>query len=167
MITVGATSVFPSHCGFSPGVTPAVTMNLPFPTDTPTSPVWVKVSPFVAMLIGLAVAYWFYIVNPAMPGILARQQPVLYRFLLNKWYFDEIYEFLFVRPAKWLGTLLWKGGDGATIDGTLNGIAMGIVPWFTRLAGRAQSGYLFHYAFAMVLGLVFLTLWLGIRSAGQ
>jgi NADH-quinone oxidoreductase subunit L len=92
---------------------------------------------------------------------------VLYRFLLNKWYFDEIYDFLFVRPAMWLGRLLWKGGDGATIDGTLNGIAMGIVPWFTRLAGRAQSGYLFHYAFAMVLGLVFLTLWLGIRSAGQ
>ena len=79
---------------------------------------------------------------------------MLYRFLLNKWYFDEIYDFLFVRPAKWLGTLLWKGGDGEAIDGTLNGIAMGIVPWFTRLAGRAQSGYLFHYAFAMVLGLV-------------
>ena len=135
--------------------------------DAHHAPALVKASPFIAMLIGLAVAYWFYIVNPAMPGILARQQPVLYRFLLNKWYFDEIYEFLFVRPAKWLGTALWKGGDGATIDGTLNGIAMGIVPWFTRLAGRAQSGYLFHYAFAMVLGLVFLTLWLGIRSAGQ
>ena len=125
------------------------------------APAWVKVSPFVAMLIGLAVAYWFYIVNPEMPKALARTQPVLYRFLLNKWYFDEIYDFLLVRPAKWLGTLLWKGGDGGVIDGTLNGIAMGIVPWFTRLAGRAQSGYLFHYAFAMVLGLVILTLWLG------
>jgi NADH-quinone oxidoreductase subunit L len=131
------------------------------------APALVKASPFIAMVIGLAVAYWFYILNPAMPGILARQQPVLYRLLLNKWYFDELYGFLFVRPAMRLGTLLWKGGDGATIDGTLNGIALGIVPWFTRLAGRAQSGYLFHYAFAMVLGLVFLTLWLGIRSAGQ
>ena len=68
---------------------------------------------------------------------------------------------LFVRPAKWLGTFLWKKGDGGTIDGFLNGVAMGIVPWVTRLAGRAQSGYLFHYAFAMVLGLVFLMLWLG------
>lgn len=131
------------------------------------APALVKTSPFVAMLIGFLVAYWFYIVNPAMPGILARQQPVLYRFLLNKWYFDEIYDFLFVRPARWLGTFLWKGGDGATIDGTINGIAMGIVPWFTRLAGRAQSGYLFHYAFAMLIGLVVLTLWLGIRGAGQ
>jgi NADH-quinone oxidoreductase subunit L len=131
------------------------------------APALVKASPFIAMVIGLAVAYWFYILNPAMPGILARQQPVLYRFLLNKWYFDELYDLIFVRPAQWLGRLLWKGGDMGTIDGTLNGIAMGIIPWFTRLAGRAQSGYLFHYAFAMVLGLVFLTLWLGIRSAGQ
>ena len=119
------------------------------------------------MLIGLLVAYWFYIVNPSLPVALARNQPVLYRFLLNKWYFDEIYDFVFVRPAQWLGTLLWKGGDLGTIDGTLNGIAMGIIPWFTRLAGRVQSGYLFHYAFAMVLGLVILTLWLGIGGAGR
>jgi NADH-quinone oxidoreductase subunit L len=132
--------------------------------DAHHAPAWVKASPFFAMLIGLAVAYWFYIVNPEMPKALARPQPVLYRFLLNTWSFGEIYDFIFVRPARWLGTLLWKGGDGATIDGTLNGVAMGIVPWFTRLAGRAQSGYLFHYAFAMVIGLVVLTLWLGIRA---
>ena len=131
------------------------------------SPVWVKTSPFFAMLIGLVVAWWFYIADTTMPAALARNQPVLYRFLLNKWYFDEIYDFLFVRPAVRLGNLLWKGGDGEVIDGSLNGIAMGIVPWFTRLAGRAQSGYLFHYAFAMVLGLVVLTLWLGISGGGQ
>ncbi len=131
------------------------------------SPAWVKTAPFFAMLIGALVAYYFYIVNPEAPRALARQQPVLYRFLLNKWYFDEIYDFLFVRPAIWLGNLLWKGGDGDVIDGSLNGIAMGIVPWFTRLAGRAQSGYLFHYAFAMVLGLVVLTLWLGIAGGGR
>jgi NADH-quinone oxidoreductase subunit L len=130
------------------------------------APAWVKASPFVAMLIGLAVAWWFYILNPAMPGALARTQPVLYRFLLNKWYFDEIYEVVFVRPARWLGTFLWKTGDGATIDGFLNGLALGVVPWFTRLAGRVQSGYIFHYAFAIVIGLVFLTLWLGIRVGG-
>ncbi len=130
------------------------------------APVWVKVSPFVAMLIGFLVSYWFYIVNPALPKALARNQPVLYRFLLNKWYFDEIYDFLFVRPAQWLGTFLWRKGDGTVIDGTINEISMGLVPWVTRLAGRAQSGYLFHYAFAMVIGLVVLTLWLGLRSAG-
>jgi NADH-quinone oxidoreductase subunit L len=130
------------------------------------APAWVKVSPFVAMLIGFAVSYLFYIVNPELPKALARQQPVLYRFLLNKWYFDEIYDFLFVRPARWIGRFLWKKGDGTVIDGTINEVAMGFVPWVTRLSGRAQSGYLFHYAFAMVIGLVVLTLWLGLRSAG-
>jgi NADH-quinone oxidoreductase subunit L len=130
--------------------------------DAHEVPTWVKVSPFVAMLIGLGVAYWFYILRPDLPGKLAAQQPALYRFLLNKWYFDEIYDFLFVRPAMWLGSFLWKKGDGATIDGGINGLAMGIVPYVTRLAGRAQSGYLFHYAFAMVLGLVALIFWLSI-----
>jgi NADH-quinone oxidoreductase subunit L len=129
-------------------------------------PAWVKVSPFVAMAIGLAVAYWFYIFDPSRPRALAELQPVLYRFLLNKWYFDELYELIFVRPARWLGTFLWRKGDGATIDGAINGVAMGIVPWVTRLAGRAQSGYLFHYAFAMVLGLVAITLWLGLGLGG-
>ena len=118
------------------------------------APTWVKVSPFVAMLIGLAVAWWFYIVNPALPRRLAEAQPHLYRFLLNKWYFDEIYDAIFVRPAKALGRMLWKRGDGSVIDGLINGLAMGAVPFFTRLAGRWQSGYLFTYAFAMVLGIV-------------
>ncbi len=130
--------------------------------DAHEAPKWVKASPFVAMVIGLGVAYWFYILRPDLPGKLAAQQRGLYLFLLNKWYFDELYDFLFVRPAMWLGTFLWKKGDGATIDGGINGLAMGIVPYVTRLAGRAQSGYLFHYAFAMVLGLVALILWLSI-----
>ncbi len=128
-------------------------------------PKWVKVAPFVAMLIGFATAFLFYIVNPSIPGRLAAQQRPLYNFLLNKWYFDEAYDFLFVRPAKWLGRFLWKGGDGAVIDGGINGLAMGIIPFFTRLAGRAQSGYIFHYAFAMVLGIVALITWVTM-SAG-
>ena len=90
--------------------------------------------------------------------------PLLYNFLLNKWYFDEIYDLVFVRPARWLGVFLWKQGDGKTIDGSINGVALGFVPFVTRLAGRAQSGYLFHYAFAMVLGILVLTLWLGISG---
>ena len=130
------------------------------------APAWVKVSPFIAMLIGFVVSYVFYIVNPELPKALARQQPVLYRFLLNKWYFDEIYDVVFVRPAQWIGRFLWKKGDGTVIDGTINEVAMGFVPWVTRISGRAQSGYLFHYAFAMVIGIVVLTLWLGLRSAG-
>ena len=128
------------------------------------SPVWVSLAPFIAMLLGLAVAYLFYIRNPKLPGQLAEQQAPLYRFLLNKWYFDELYDVLFVRSAKALGRLLWKRGDGDIIDGTLNGIAMGIVPFFTRLAGRAQSGYIFTYAFAMVLGIVGLITWMSIAG---
>jgi NADH-quinone oxidoreductase subunit L len=128
------------------------------------SPVWVSLAPFMAMLLGLAVAYLFYIRNPKLPGQLAEQQAPLYRFLLNKWYFDELYDVIFVRSAKALGALLWRRGDGDIIDGSLNGIAMGIVPFFTRLAGRAQSGYIFTYAFAMVLGIVGLITWMSIAG---
>ncbi len=116
-------------------------------------PTWVKVSPFVAMILGLALAWLFYIRRPDLPGKLAEQQRPLYLFLLNKWYFDEIYAFLIVGPAQWMGRTLWKRGDGDIIDGGINGLALGIIPFFTRLAGRAQSGYLFHYAFAMFLGI--------------
>ncbi|WP_438992301.1 NADH-quinone oxidoreductase subunit L [Lentibacter sp.] len=123
-------------------------------------PTWVKLSPFVAMLIGLVTALWFYVWSPSLPAKLATSQRPLYLFLLNKWYFDEIYDFLFVNPAKALGRFLWKKGDGSVIDGTINGVAMGIIPFFTRLAGRAQSGYIFTYAFAMVLGVVVLVMWM-------
>ena len=129
-------------------------------------PTWVKLMPFIAMLSGLALAYQFYIRRPDLPGKLAENQPHLYQFLLNKWYVDEIYDFLFVKPAMWLGRFLWKKGDGNTIDGFLNGVAMGVVPFFTRLAGRAQSGYIFTYAFAMVLGILMLVTWMSL-AGGQ
>ena len=129
-------------------------------------PTWVKWSPTIAMILGLGVAYLFYIVNPALPARLAANQRPLYLFLLNKWYFDEIYEFLMVRPARWLARTLWKRGDGAMIDGAINGLTMGIVPFFARLAGRAQSGYVFHYAFAMVLGIVVLVTWVTLAIGG-
>ena len=124
------------------------------------APTWVKLSPFIAMLLGLGLAWLFYIRNPDLPKRLAAQQRPLYLFLLNKWYFDEIYDALIVRPVKWLGGFLWKRGDGAVIDGSLNGVALGVIPFFTRLAGRVQSGYLFHYAFAMVMGIVILVTWM-------
>jgi NADH-quinone oxidoreductase subunit L len=124
------------------------------------APTWVKVSPFIAMLIGLITALWFYVWDPAMPRRVAETNRPLYLFLLNKWYFDEIYDFLFVRPAKALGSLLWKRGDGDVIDGSLNGVALGLIPRLTRLAGRAQSGYIFTYAFAMVIGIVILVTWM-------
>ena len=128
-------------------------------------PAWVKLAPFVAMLLGLGTAWFFYIKRPETPRQLAEANPALYQFLLNKWYFDEVFDVLFVRPARWLGRFLWKKGDGATIDGGINGLAMGIIPFFTRLAVRAQSGYLFHYAFAMFVGLAVLLTWMMIGGA--
>ena len=128
--------------------------------DAHEVPVWVKLAPFVAMLTGLGLAYQMYIRRPDWPRKLAEQQAPLYQFLLNKWYFDEIYNFLIIKPTMALGRLLWKRGDTDTIDGGINGIAMGIVPFLTRLAGRAQSGYIFSYVFAMVLGIGILLTWM-------
>jgi NADH-quinone oxidoreductase subunit L len=133
--------------------------------DAHESPFLVKIAAFLAMALGFVIAYWFYILDPTRPAALANTQPILYRFLLNKWYFDEIYDVIFVRPVRRLSYALWKKGDGATIDGTINGVAMGFVPFVTRLAGRAQSGYLFHYALAMVIGLIVLMLWLSVGGA--
>ena len=131
------------------------------------APTWVKISPFIAMLIGFGLAFWFYIINPTIPVRLAEQQRPLYLFLLNKWYFDEAYDFLFVQPSKALGRFLWKRGDEGTIDGALNGVSMGIIPFFTRLAGRFQSGYIFSYAFAMVIGLALLITWITIGGGAH
>jgi NADH-quinone oxidoreductase subunit L len=135
--------------------------------DAHHAPTWVKISPFIAMVIGFVTAYWFYIVNPALPAKLAENQRPLYNFLLNKWYFDEIYDFLFVNSAKKLGRILWKQGDEAIIKGGINGLAMGIVPWVTRLAGRAQSGYIFTYAFAMVIGIALLITWMTVSGGAH
>ncbi len=129
------------------------------------APKWVKVSPFIAMLIGLSLAWLFYIRRPDLPGKLAAQQRPLYLFLLNKWYFDEIFDWLFVRPAMWLARALWKQGDGAVIDGGINGLAMGVIPRLTRAAMRLQSGYIFTYAFMMVLGIAALITWMALGGA--
>jgi NADH-quinone oxidoreductase subunit L len=130
--------------------------------DSHDVPAWVKLSPFVAMLIGFGTAFMFYIAQPSLPGAVAARHAALYDFLLNKWYFDELYDRIFVGPAKALGRFFWKKGDGATIDGAINGVAMGAVPWVTRLAGRAQSGYIFHYAFVMLIGISILVTWLSV-----
>jgi len=122
-------------------------------------PFWVKAAPSAAMLAGLALAWVFYLRAPDLPGRLAARHRHLHLFLLHKWYFDELYDFLFVAPAKWIGRQLWRRGDGGVIDGALHLVAMGAVPRLTALAGRWQSGYLYHYAFAMILGIAFLLSW--------
>ena len=129
-------------------------------------PLWVKLSPFVAMLLGFIGAWWMYIRNPGMPKELARQHPGLYAFLLNKWYFDEIYDFLFVRPAKRLGRFLWKKGDGWFIDGFgPDGVAARVNDVTNRVV-KLQSGYLYHYAFAMLIGVAALITWAMFGGAG-
>ncbi len=123
------------------------------------APAWVSWSPFVMLVLGFVLAYWMYLANPRLPHALAQQQPLLYRFLLNKWYFDELYDHIFVRPAKALGSFFWKVGDGTIIDGMgPNGIAARVVD-VTRGVVRFQTGYLYHYAFVMLVGVAAFVSW--------
>lgn len=123
-------------------------------------PFWVKLAPFVAMLIGFAIAWQFYIRAPEMPKNLAAQHRGLYAFLLNKWYFDELFDFLFVRPAKRLGHFLWKTGDGTVIDGLgPDGVSARVVDVTNRVV-KLQTGYLYHYAFAMLIGVAAFVTWM-------
>lgn len=128
-------------------------------------PLWVKWSPFVAMLTGFVTAWYMYIKSPQTPKRLAENHRILYQFLLNKWYFDELYDFLFVRSAKALGRFLWKKGDVAVIDAYgPNGIAARVAD-ITRGVVRLQSGYLYHYAFAMLIGIAALVTWMMLGSS--
>ena len=129
-------------------------------------PLWVKILPIAAGLIGIAVAYWFYIANPAVPRALAARFGALYRFLLNKWYFDELYEAVFVRKAKALGFGLWKSGDGAVIDGLGPDGISAMTLNLAQRSKRLQSGYLYHYAFAMLIGVAALVTWYIVYGAG-
>ena len=122
-------------------------------------PEWVSYSSFIAMLAGFAIAWVYYIGAPWLPAATARAFKPLYLFLLNKWYFDELYDFLFVRPAFAIGRLLWKGGDGAIIDGAIDGTAEGVVRVTDRVV-KLQTGYMYHYAFAMLIGVAAILTWL-------
>jgi NADH-quinone oxidoreductase subunit L len=122
-------------------------------------PFLVVATPTIMMAVGFLIAYQFYIRRPDLPVALAQQHPSLYRFLLNKWYFDELCEFALVRPAKWLGTTLWKRGDGWLIDGFgPDGVSARVLD-VTRNVVRLQTGYLYHYAFAMLIGAALLITW--------
>ncbi|MSP42768.1 MAG: NADH-quinone oxidoreductase subunit L [Alphaproteobacteria bacterium] len=120
-------------------------------------PEWVKLSPVVVGFAGLALAWYMYIRNPDAPRQLAKTHYPLYQFLLNKWYFDELYDLIFVRPAMAIGRFLWLRGDGGVIDRFgPDGIAAGVQA-LTRRAAQMQSGYVYHYAFAMLIGLSAIT----------
>ena len=122
-------------------------------------PLWVKLTATFVMLIGLFIAWLAYIRDPSIPEKTATQLGPVYRFLYNKWYFDEVYHFLFVRPAFWFGRLIWKGGDEGIIDRFgPNGIAWAVGKG-SVVARRVQSGYLTSYALIMLLGLVAAVTW--------
>jgi NADH-quinone oxidoreductase subunit L len=119
-------------------------------------PIWVKVLPLVMGIGGIALAWYMYMVKTDLPGAWAANLRPFYLLSFNKWYFDEIYDRLFVRPAFYLGRGFWKAGDGAVIDGVgPDGIAAATVR-LSRRASALQSGYLYHYAFAMLIGVVVL-----------
>jgi NADH-quinone oxidoreductase subunit L len=120
-------------------------------------PLWVEFGPFVATVTGFVIAYYYYVMHPEIPPLMAARDGFVYRFLYNKWYFDELYDFLFVRPAFALGRFLWKTGDGTIIDGLgPDGISARVLD-ATRGTVRLQSGYVYHYALAMLVGVVLLT----------
>ncbi len=122
-------------------------------------PALVKWSPTLAMALGLALAWLFYIKAPELPGRLAQTFAPIYRFLFRKWYFDELYDALFVRPTFALARALWQGFDVAVIDRFgPDGVAAATLT-ATRRMVRLQTGYLYHYAFAMLVGVVVLVSW--------
>ncbi|MGB8363754.1 MAG: NADH-quinone oxidoreductase subunit L [Rhizomicrobium sp.] len=120
-------------------------------------PLWVEFGPFIATVIGFVIAYYYYVMYPEIPPLLAARGGFLYRFVYNKWYFDELYDFLFVRPALALGRILWKTGDGTVIDGFgPDGVSARVLD-VVRDSVRLQTGYVYHYALAMLVGIVLLT----------
>ncbi|MEM9277817.1 MAG: NADH-quinone oxidoreductase subunit L [Pseudomonadota bacterium] len=129
-------------------------------------PYLVKWSPFIVMAIGFVLAWYMYIRSPETPKELAKQHPALYQFLLNKWYFDEIYDFLLVKPSMWIGRFFWKRGDGWLIDGFgPDGVSARVLD-VTGKVVKLQSGYVYHYAFAMMIGLAAIISWSMFGGAG-
>jgi NADH-quinone oxidoreductase subunit L len=118
-------------------------------------PAWVIWSPTAAMVAGFVIAYAYYIAVPSLPAATANAFRPLYLFLLNKWYFDELYDRIFVKPAFWLGNVLWKVGDVKIINGLIDGTAAGVYA-VTQRAVRLQTGYVYHYAFVMLIGVALL-----------
>ena len=130
-------------------------------------PASIAFTPTLMMILGFLVSWLFYIRRTYIPVELASQHQMLYKFLLNKWYFDELYEVIFVRPTKWLGRFLWKKGDGLVIDGFgPDGVSARVLD-VTRNVVKLQSGYLYHYAFAMLIGVAGLITWFMFDLGGQ
>jgi NADH-quinone oxidoreductase subunit L len=129
------------------------------PQQAEEVPEWVKVLPLIMGILGILFAFQAYMRSKDLPSKLARAFGPIYTFVFNKWYFDELYDAIFVNPAKALGRILWKGGDGAIIDGLgPDGISQVTVDLAKR-ASKLQTGYVYHYAFVMMIGVVALVTW--------
>ncbi|WP_293906980.1 NADH-quinone oxidoreductase subunit L [Phenylobacterium sp.] len=116
------------------------------------APWWIAQSPLIVSVVGLLVAAYMYILREGMGARLAAQGGPLYEFFYNKWFFDELYQATFVRGAQWLGDLFWKGGDQRIIDGLGPDGISALSVQVGKGVGRIQSGYVYHYAFVMLLG---------------
>ncbi len=127
-------------------------------------PLWVKLSSTFAMLTGLAIAIQMYLRSADAPQRLATTFRALYNFFLNKWYFDELYNLIFIRPSFWLGRLFWKGGDAGIIDRFGPNGSAAVVAMTSRLAVRMQTGYVYSYALVMLLGLVGFISWMMVQG---
>ena len=120
---------------------------------------YIKYLPLFVSLLGLGIAYFMYIRRPELPARLVTVFPGVYRFLLNKWYFDELYNYIFVKNAFRYGQLFWKGGDTRIIDGYgPDGISALTIRAAKRISA-VQTGYLYHYAFAMIVGIAAFVTW--------
>ncbi len=122
-------------------------------------PLWVVLLPTAMFIIGTGAAMICYIFRPDIPAVMVTYFGEIYRFLLNKWYFDEFYEWAFTRPAMRLGRLFWKGGDGVVIDGFGPDGISALTRRIAGRAGRLQTGYVYHYAFAMMIGVMAIVSW--------
>jgi NADH-quinone oxidoreductase subunit L len=126
-------------------------------------PLWVKLSATIVMLLGLFGAWVAYIKSPSIPARFTATFGLLYKFLLNKWYFDELYNALFVKPAFWFGRIFWKKGDEGTIDRFGPNGSAAVVKFGSILTGKLQSGYVYSYAFVMLIGLTLAVSWVFTR----
>ena len=130
------------------------------------TPELIKSLPLILGAIAIAVAYLFYIIKPQIPANLTKSTGVLYRISFNKWYFDEIYDKIFVQSIKKLGTKLWQFWDNKVIDGFGPN---GFVAICRTLAGRVsqiQTGYVYHYVLAISLSVAGILFYLILRTVG-
>jgi len=127
-------------------------------------PEFEKWLPLGVILPGIFFAYIFYMKKPTWPGKVASALGAFYRLVYHKYYFDEIYDFLFVRPARCLGYILWKDGDDGVIDRFGPDGFAGLAVRIAQRASALETGFVYHYAFAMVIGVAAFVTWFWFKS---